>query len=117
MNRRLWAIALVLLAVILLHDVSMATVGHPVASPSMSAPDFAHHPHDAPTPERDACDTVRAQYLRLPDPDLSAGPDVRPSHAPLPIQWSDSAISDAYLIVSVLPPPSACLALFQSFLI
>jgi hypothetical protein len=115
MNRGLLAIILPLFAVILLHDVSMAVIGHPAPTTSDVSADHAHHQHEAPAPE--ACETVRIQHLRLPEPELLSGPDVRPSPAPAPIRWSASAISDTYLIVSVIPPPSACLALFQAFLI
>jgi hypothetical protein len=115
MNRGLLAIVLAMLAVILLHDVSMAIVGHPAASANEAALEHARHQHQAPAPE--ACETVRVQYLRIPDGELPGGPDVRSSPAPSPVRWSDAAISDRYLIVSVLPPPSACLALFQAFLI
>jgi hypothetical protein len=115
MNRRLLAIVVPLLAVILFHDSSMAVFGHPAATTSSASAEHAGHEHNAPAP--DACETVRVQYLRLPDPEVPAGSDVRPSPAPVPLGWSDSAISDTYLIVPVLPPPSACLALFQAFLI
>jgi hypothetical protein len=115
MNRRLLAIVVPLLVVILFHDSSMAVFGHPAATTSSASAEHADHEHNAPAPE--ACETVRVQYLRIPDGELPGGPDVRSSPAPSPVRWSDAAISDRYLIVSVLPPPSACLALFQAFLI
>lgn len=115
MSRGMLAIVVPLLAVILLHDLSMAIVGHPAAAPGEHTSEHAHQRPETPAPE--ACEIIRIQHLRLPDSDLFAGPDVRPFPAPSPVRWSASAISDTYLVASVIPPPSACLALFQAFLI
>jgi hypothetical protein len=102
---------LVLIAVIVLHDGSMALAGHTATHATNHHGN--HVQHDEPTVPVN-CETVRlvSQRLSAPEPpeaDAQSSPGLAPY---LPVF---AAISEPFLVVPVVPPPSACLAWFQVF--
>ena len=109
MTRHLATWIVVLLAVIMLHDGWMAVEGHAVAP--------AHDHHDDHVPDEvtlvpEDCGTVRLVLQRMSPPE----PPVRDSALlPVPALPTFAAISEPFLVVPVVPPPSACLARFQVF--
>jgi hypothetical protein len=104
-------IVLMLIAVIVLHDGSMAVAGHAPTSASDHHGDHAQHDRTT-VPEN--CGTVRlvTQRLSAPEPPVSDTPSSLVLVPDLPIF---AAISESFLVVPVVPPPSACLARFQVF--
>jgi hypothetical protein len=111
MKRGFASCILVLIAVILLHDGSMAFAGHAPIATSDHHGD--HMQHDETTvPEN--CGTVRlaAQRLSIPESPVS---DALPSVILFPDEPIFAAISEPFRVVPVVPPPSACLARFQVF--
>lgn len=112
MKSRVASLILSLIAVILLHDLSMAVVGHP-AMPD----DTEHHGRHAPQGEThvpEECGTVRLANGRVtaPEPPVSD-----PLHSTMiaPNLLAFAAISEPFLVVPVTLPASACLAVLQVF--
>jgi hypothetical protein len=110
-KRGLGAWILMVVAVIVLHDGSMAFAGHTPMPVSVHHGD--HGQHDEPAvPEQ--CGTVRLVSQRLSSPEPPDA-DAQSSLGPAPYLPIFDAISEPFLVVPVVPPPSACLAWFQVF--
>lgn len=111
MKRGFASCILVLIAVILLHDGSMALAGHVANSSSGHHGDHAQH-DETTVPEH--CGTVRLVTQRLSSPEPPVA-DAQPNLLLAPYLPIFDAISEPFLVVPVVPPPSACLAWFQVF--
>lgn len=121
----IWWLAL-LAGLVMAHDLSMATVGHPGShvqdtTRSMADHDTGrghHHADAAPPPDEtvpESCGTVRLAPARqdVPEHRLFTGPILEAVFEPW--QTTTRAISVHLLENPVSNSPSACLARFQVF--
>lgn len=111
MKRRVASLILPLIAVILLHDLSMAVVGHGVMPGSDHDESQVSH-RETTVPEE--CGTIRLANQRISAPEPTVSDSLHSANiAPNLLEFS--GISEPFLVVPVTPPPSACLAVFQVF--
>ena len=113
MRHRLLPLLIIVLAMLLFHDGTMAATGHASVTPPAHEGGSTHHEDESLVPGD--CGTVRLPMSRMSAPEPPAIPDLLHALLPTVDALVRSAISEPFLVVPVIPPPSACLARFQVF--
>ena len=129
MTRGWWLLLALLMSIVLVHDVSMAAMGHDAvtvedANRLAMALDAAVYHHQAGANQEagetddtvpESCGTVRLTPARQDTPDRSPLPDLIFGTVGDPSQSRTRSISAQLLVRPVPDSPSACLARFQVF--